>query len=161
MSRSLPELEGSFDFVVIGSGFGGSVSAMRLAQKGYRVAVLEVGKRWQPADFPRTNWNAFKYLWAPRLRCFGIQRITLLKGVMVLHGSGVGGGSLVYANTLMRPADEVFDDPSWGTAVAWKSAAPVCTNEYPAASVTVMVTFAPAWTTETVPNGAVPQPPVQ
>ncbi|HWP05138.1 MAG TPA: GMC family oxidoreductase [Polyangiaceae bacterium] len=121
MSRSLPELEGSFDFVVIGSGFGGSVSAMRLAQKGYRVAVLEVGKRWQPADFPRTNWNAFKYLWAPRLRCFGIQRITLLKGVMVLHGSGVGGGSLVYANTLMRPADEVFDDPSWGTAVAWKS----------------------------------------
>ena len=121
MSKGALEPEASFDFVIIGSGFGGSVSAMRLAQKGYRVAVLEAGKRWRAADFPRTNWNAFKYLWAPRLRCFGIQNITLLKGVMVLHGAGVGGGSLVYANTLMRPEDQVFDDPSWGTAVAWRS----------------------------------------
>jgi cholesterol oxidase len=121
MTRSVAGPEASFDFVVIGSGFGGSVTAMRLAQKGYRVAVLEAGKRWRASDFPRTNWNAFRYLWAPRLRCFGIQSITLLKGVMVLHGSGVGGGSLVYANTLMRPSDEVFDDPSWGTAVAWKT----------------------------------------
>jgi cholesterol oxidase len=110
----------TFDFIVVGSGFGGSVSAMRLAQKGYRVAVLEAGKRWRHTDFPKTNWNAFKYLWAPKLRCFGIQKITLLKGVMLLHGSGVGGGSLVYANTLMRPRDEVFDDPSWGTAVDWR-----------------------------------------
>ncbi|MET0792749.1 MAG: NAD(P)-binding protein, partial [Polyangiaceae bacterium] len=86
MSQS-PETE--YDFIVVGSGFGGSVSAMRLAQKGYRVAVLEAGKRWQAADFPKTNWNAWKYLWAPRLGCFGIQNITLLKGVMVLHGSGV------------------------------------------------------------------------
>ena len=102
-----------FDFVIIGSGFGGSVSAMRLAQKGYRVAVVESGKRWRAEDFPKTNWNAFKYFWAPKFRCFGIQNITLLRGVMVLHGSGVGGGSLVYANTLMRPSDEVFRDPSW------------------------------------------------
>ncbi len=113
--------EEPFDFIVVGSGFGGSVAAMRLAQKGYRVAVLEAGKRWRPTDFPKTNWNAFKYLWAPKLRCFGIQNITLLKGVMVLHGAGVGGGSLVYANTLMRPHDEVFADPSWGGAVAWRS----------------------------------------
>jgi len=109
-----------FDFVIVGSGFGGSVSAMRLAQKGYRVAVVEAGKRWQAADFPKTNWNAFKYLWAPRLGCFGIQNITLLKGVMVLHGSGVGGGSLVYANTLMRPRASVFDDPAWSRTVPWE-----------------------------------------
>jgi cholesterol oxidase len=110
-----------FDFVIVGSGFGGSVSAMRLAQKGYKVAVVEAGKRWQGNDFPKTNWNAFKYFWAPRLGCFGIQNITLLKGVMVLHGSGVGGGSLVYANTLMRPRAAVFDDPAWSSAVAWEA----------------------------------------
>jgi len=106
--------------VIVGSGFGGSVSAMRLSQKGYRVAVVEAGKRWQAADFPKSNWNAPKYLWAPRLGCFGIQNITLLKGVMVLHGAGVGGGSLVYANTLMRPQASVFADPAWSRAVAWE-----------------------------------------
>jgi len=110
----------AFDFIIVGSGFGGSVSAMRLAQKGYRVAVVEAGKRWRAPDFPKTNWNAWKYLWAPRLGCFGIQNITLLKGVMVLHGSGVGGGSLVYANTLMRPQASVFDDRAWSRAVAWE-----------------------------------------
>ena len=120
MSASGPAAEEPYDFVIVGSGFGGSVTAMRLAQKGYRVAVLEAGKRWRGEDFPKSNWNAFKYLWAPRLRCFGIQNITLLRGVMVLHGAGVGGGSLVYANTLMRPADSVFEDPSWGSAVDWK-----------------------------------------
>jgi cholesterol oxidase len=109
-----------YDFVIVGSGFGGSVSAMRLAQKGYRVAVVEAGKRWKQGDFPKTNWNAFKYLWAPKLRCFGIQNITLLKGVMVLHGSGVGGGSLVYANTLMRPNATVFEDAAWSRAVKWE-----------------------------------------
>ena len=112
--------ETEFDFIVVGSGFGGSVSAMRLAQKGYRVAVVEAGKRWHAGDFPKTNWNAFKYLWAPKLGCFGIQNITLLKGVMVLHGSGVGGGSLVYANTLMRPLPSVFQDASWSGAVEWE-----------------------------------------
>ena len=119
MSTSSPAVE-AFDFVIVGSGFGGSVSAMRLAQKGYKVAVVEAGKRWHASDFPVTNWNARKYLWAPRLRCFGIQNITLLRGVMVLHGSGVGGGSLVYANTLMQPQASVFDDPAWSRAVAWK-----------------------------------------
>jgi cholesterol oxidase len=110
----------NFDFVIVGSGFGGSVAAMRLSQKGYRVAVIEAGKRFRAEDFAKSNWNAFKYLWAPKLRCFGIQNITLLKGVMVLHGAGVGGGSLVYANTLMQPGDEVFDDPAWSSAVEWK-----------------------------------------
>jgi len=115
-----PSSSEPYDFVIVGSGFGGSVSAMRLAQKGYRVAVIEAGKRWHKEDFPKTNWNAFKYLWAPKLRCFGIQNITLLKGVMVLHGSGVGGGSLVYANTLMRPNAAVFEDPAWSRAVNWE-----------------------------------------
>jgi cholesterol oxidase len=108
-----------FDVIVVGSGFGGSVTAMRLSQKGYRVAVVEAGKRWRASDFPKSNWNVWKYLWAPRLRCFGIQKITLLQGVMVLHGSGVGGGSLVYANTLMQPNDAVFADPSWNPSVPW------------------------------------------
>jgi cholesterol oxidase len=109
-----------FDFLVIGSGFGGSVCAMRLAQKGYRVAVLESGKRWNPNDFPETNWNFRKYFWIPFFRCFGIQQITLLKGVMVLHGTGVGGGSLVYANTLMKPPSEIFHTPFWPSGCDWE-----------------------------------------
>ncbi|MFZ5892657.1 MAG: GMC oxidoreductase [Myxococcota bacterium] len=119
MTSAQPDAE--FDFVIVGSGFGGSVSAMRLAQKGYRVAVLEAGKRFRPGDFPKSNWNVAKYLWAPKLRCFGIQNITLLKGVMVLHGSGVGGGSLVYANTLMQPDEHVFADPAWAGNVDWRA----------------------------------------
>lgn len=107
----------NFDFVIIGSGFGGSVSAMRLSQKGYRVAVLEKGKRWNSGDFPETNWNLRKFIWAPFLRCFGIQSLSLLKGVMVLHGTGVGGGSLVYANTLMEPPADVFS--SWKGRSDW------------------------------------------
>lgn len=110
-----------YDFVIIGSGFGGSVSAMRLAQKGYSVAVLEKGRRYTHKDFPKTNWNLRKFLWAPLIRCFGIQQITLLKGVMVLHGSGVGGGSLVYANTLMTPAPAVFKDPAWPQGTDWNA----------------------------------------
>ncbi|HEX2905485.1 MAG TPA: NAD(P)-binding protein, partial [Phototrophicaceae bacterium] len=94
-----------FDFVVVGSGFGGSVSALRLTEKGYRVLVLERGRRFRDQDFPQSNWNLFKYLWLPALRCFGIQEISLMNDIMVLHGSGVGGGSLVYANVLMEPGD--------------------------------------------------------
>ncbi|MDH3567282.1 MAG: FAD-binding protein, partial [Desulfobacteraceae bacterium] len=94
-----------YDFVIIGSGFGGSVSALRLAEKGYEVAVLEAGKRYRSENFPKSNWNIFKYLWLPFLRCFGILRITLLSDVLILSGAGVGGGSLGYANTLLEPTD--------------------------------------------------------
>ena len=88
-----------YDVVIIGSGFGGSVAAHRLTEKGYSVCVLEAGRRWESGDFPRTNWHVWKSLWFPRLGMKGIQRVSLLRHVMVLSGSGVGGGSLVYANT--------------------------------------------------------------
>jgi len=110
-----------FDFVVIGSGFGGSVSAMRLAEKGYRVLVLERGKRFRDQDFAKTNWNVFKYLWAPALRCFGILQISPFRDVWVLHGSGVGGGSLGYANVLMQPDDRLFENPAWRRQADWKA----------------------------------------
>ena len=113
-----------FDFVIIGSGFGGSVAAMRLAQKGYSVAVIEKGKRYRPQDFAATNWNIRRFLWAPIIKCFGIQQITLLKGIMLLHGAGVGGGSLVYANTLMTPPDSIFKNPLWPAEVAVYFGAP-------------------------------------
>jgi cholesterol oxidase len=99
---------GDPDVVVIGSGFGGSVSALRLVEKGYTVTVLERGKRWRSEDFPRTNWNARKSLWLPAARCFGILRLSFLSDVFVLSASGVGGGSLVYANTLYVPPPEVL-----------------------------------------------------
>jgi len=109
-----------YDYIVIGSGFGGSVSAMRLAEKGYSVLVLEQGKRFEDQDFAKTNWQANKYLWMPALRCFGILKISLFKDVLVLHGAGVGGGSLGYANVLMRPTDELFRNPSWKHLADWK-----------------------------------------
>lgn len=108
-----------YDFVIVGSGFGGSVSAMRLAEKGYKVAVIETGKRWRPQDFAKSNWQLSKFLWFPPLRFFGPQKITLLDHLMLLHGSGVGGGSLVYANTLMRPEDKIFRDASWPRGTDW------------------------------------------
>jgi cholesterol oxidase len=109
-----------YDVLVIGSGFGGSVTAMRLTEKGYEVGVLEAGKRWTAEDFPRTNWDVRNFLWAPKLGMRGIQRLTLLKDVMVLSGSGVGGGSLVYANTLYEPLDPFYRDPQWAHITDWK-----------------------------------------
>lgn len=103
-----------YDYIVIGSGFGGSVSALRLAEKGYKVAVLEKGKRWANKDFPKTNWNTKKYMWLPQLGCYGYQMLTQLKHVLIFHGGGVGGGSLVYANQLLVPKDSVFEKPEWG-----------------------------------------------
>jgi cholesterol oxidase len=102
------------DFLVVGSGFGGAVSALRLASKGYSVVVLEQGKRYRTEDFPDTNWSLRKYLWAPRLGLEGIQVLTFLRHALVLHGRGVGGGSLVYANTLVRPDASVLRGEGWG-----------------------------------------------
>jgi cholesterol oxidase len=113
--------EMQFDVVVIGSGFGGSVTALRLREKGYSVAVLEAGKRFQDKDFPKTSWRVNKFLFAPALGCYGIQRIHFLPDVLVLCGAGVGGGSLVYANTLYQPGDKYFNDPQWADITDWKS----------------------------------------
>jgi cholesterol oxidase len=112
--------EKAYDYVIIGSGFGGSVSAMRLTEKGYSVLVIEQGKRYRDPDFASTNWKIWKYLWMPVFRCFGILQISILKGVMVLHGRGVGGGSLGYANVLEVPSDEMFENPSWQHLANWK-----------------------------------------
>jgi cholesterol oxidase len=110
------------DFLIVGSGFGGSVSALRLVEKGYRVVVLEAGRRFAAEDFPRTNWNLRKFLWLPALGCYGIQRITPLRDALVLSGTGVGGGSLVYANTLLVPGRPFFADPRWRHLDQWESA---------------------------------------
>jgi len=109
-----------FDVVVIGSGFGGSVAALRLTEKGYRVAVLEAGRRFKDKDFPKTSWRLSKFLFMPRLGMRGIQRIHALPDVLVLAGAGVGGGSLVYANTLYQPSDEYFNDKQWRDITDWK-----------------------------------------
>ncbi|RIK30776.1 MAG: GMC family oxidoreductase [Anaerolineae bacterium] len=112
----------TFDFVIIGSGFGGSVSAMRLTEKGYSILVIEKGKRYEDKDFAKTNWQFWKYLWLPALRAHGILQISILKGVMVLHGAGVGGGSLGYANVLEVPTDETFGTPAWNQNLKWGEA---------------------------------------
>ena len=111
----------TYDFVIVGSGFGGSVSAMRLTEKGYRVFILERGKRFRDEDYPRTNWNIWKYLWLPALRCFGIQQLSLFRGLFVFGSSGVGGGSLVYAAVLMEPDESFFSSPAWSHLADWKT----------------------------------------
>ncbi|MEP7017528.1 MAG: GMC family oxidoreductase [Actinomycetota bacterium] len=110
-----------YDVVVVGSGFGGSVTALRLAEKGYRVHVIESGRRFADEEFARTSWDLRRYLWAPRLRCFGVQRIHRLPDVMILAGAGVGGGSLNYANTLYVPPAAFFRDPQWADIADWQS----------------------------------------
>ncbi|ASW53619.1 FAD-dependent oxidoreductase [Plantactinospora sp. KBS50] len=119
-----------YDVLVIGSGFGGSVAALRLAEKGYSVGVVEAGRRFADDEFPKTSWDARRFLWAPALGCYGIQRITLLRaarrtrggaGVLVLSGAGVGGGSLVYANTLYEPLDAFYTDPQWRDITDWRA----------------------------------------
>ncbi|MBN1454517.1 MAG: GMC family oxidoreductase [Anaerolineales bacterium] len=110
-----------YDYVIIGSGFGGSVSAMRLTEKGYSVLVLERGRRFEDKDFPKSNWNIWKFLWMPALRCYGIFQMTFLNGQLALHGNGVGGGSLTYGNVLMIPDDRLFNAPAWKHLADWKS----------------------------------------
>jgi len=111
----------SFDVVIIGSGFGGSVAALRLTEKGYRVAVLEAGRRFDESTYPKTSWRVRSFFWAPKLGCFGMQRISLLKDVMILSGAGVGGGSLVYANTLYEPLDPFYLDQQWAHITDWRA----------------------------------------
>ncbi len=111
----------AFDYIVIGSGFGGSVSAMRLAEKGYSVLVIEKGRRWQPKEFPKTDWNLPKYLWMPFLKWFGIQKLTFFNEVFVISGVGVGGGSLVYANTHMMPRESFYSNKLWSHFKDWKT----------------------------------------
>lgn len=112
-----------YDVIIVGSGFGGSVSALRLTEKGYKVAVLECGKRWDAATLPSTTWQTPKYLWLPRWGFRGIQRMSYLKGkarVFIISGAGVGGGSLVYANTLYEPLEQFWTDPQWVDVTDWK-----------------------------------------
>ncbi|MBV9351149.1 MAG: GMC family oxidoreductase, partial [Mycobacterium sp.] len=110
-----------YDVLIIGSGFGGSTTALRLTEKGYRVGVLEAGRRFTDEDFAKTSWNLRRFLWAPKLGCYGIQRIHLLNNVMILAGAGVGGGSLVYANTLYVPTEPFFADKQWSHITDWRA----------------------------------------
>jgi cholesterol oxidase len=114
-------MEPDCDVLIIGSGFGGSVTALRLTEKGYRVGVLEAGRRFADEDFAKTSWNLRKFLWAPQLGMYGIQRIHLLRNCMILAGAGVGGGSLNYANTLYVPPEPFFADRQWSHITDWRA----------------------------------------
>jgi cholesterol oxidase len=110
-----------YDWVVVGSGFGGSVSALRLREKGYSVAVLECGRRFSDADFPSSTWDLRRYFWAPRLGMRGIFRMSTFRDVAIVSGSGVGGGSLGYANTLYRARRRFYEDPQWAVLNDWET----------------------------------------
>ncbi|GAA1356595.1 GMC oxidoreductase [Streptomyces beijiangensis] len=119
--NNLDEAEFDYDVLIVGSGFGGSVSALRLTEKGYRVGVLEAGRRFTPGTLPKNSWDLKNYLWAPALGLYGIQRVHLLGNVMVLAGAGVGGGSLNYANTLYVPPEPFFKDRQWASITDWQA----------------------------------------
>ncbi|MBT6766500.1 MAG: GMC family oxidoreductase, partial [Prolixibacteraceae bacterium] len=114
-------MEKTYDYIVIGSGFGGSVSSMRLAEKGYSVLTIEKGRRFRTEDFPESNWNLKKYLWMPQIGFLGFQKLNIFKHAFILSGTGVGGGSLVYANTLMVPPSEFFINQQWSDFNDWEN----------------------------------------
>ena len=116
--------EFDFDFVVIGSGFGGSVTAHRLVEKGYRVAVMEMGRRWTPENLPRTSWSFHRWFWRPGLALRGFFNMRFFRHVTILHGCAVGGGSITFASTMLRPPDKVWDNGSWAGLDDWKSEMP-------------------------------------
>ncbi len=121
MSPRVKKYLHDYDYIIIGSGFGGSVSALRLAEKGYKVLVIEKGKWYKSEDFARTNWNLPRIFWAPALRFFGILKMSFFRHITILSGVGVGGGSLVYANTLPVPKKEFFNSGSWKGLADWES----------------------------------------
>ena len=118
-----------YDVVIVGSGFGGSVAALRAAEKGYRVGVMEAGRRWKDQDIPKTNWDLKHYVWFPGAELYGIQRIEYLDDVLVLCGAGVGGGSHVYGNTLYVPPKQFFDAPGWAGITDWADELAPCYDQ--------------------------------
>lgn len=113
-----------FDYVVIGSGFGGSVSACRLTEKGYSVGVMEMGRRWKAEDFPKSSWDSKRYIWRPGLRMFGFYNMRLFRHMVVMCGNAVGGGSIAYANALLVPKSNIWEQGSWAKLANWKSIMP-------------------------------------
>ncbi len=122
MANRSPQFD--FDFIVIGSGFGGSVSALRLAEKGYRVAVIEMGRRWALLSFPRTSWSIHRWFWRPKLGLRGFFNMRFFRHATIFHGCAVGGGSITYAGTLLPPPDKVWETGSWAGLANWKSEMP-------------------------------------
>jgi cholesterol oxidase len=113
-----------YDFIIIGSGFGGSVSALRLAEKGYRVAVMEMGRRWRPQDLPRTSWSIHRWFWRPKLALRGFFNMRFFRHATIFHGCAVGGGSITFAGTLLQPPEKVWETGSWSGSADWKAEMP-------------------------------------
>ena len=120
-----PDPKYDFDFIIVGSGFGGSVSALRLTEKGYKVAVMEMGRRWTPENLPKTNWSIHRWFWRPSLALRGFFSMRFFSRVTILHGCAVGGGSITYASTLLRPPDKVWESGTWQNLAPWAAEMPV------------------------------------